>query len=50
MAPSALRAGSERVLRLVGEMDAGRRLRLRRLGYSDAEAGALSALHTRNFM
>ncbi|MDB4928649.1 MAG: hypothetical protein JWM10_1133 [Myxococcaceae bacterium] len=50
MAPAALRSGTERVQRLVGEMDTGRRLRLRRLGYSDDEARALSALHTRNFM
>jgi hypothetical protein len=31
-------------------MDAGRRMRLQRLGFGDAEAARLSALHTRNFM
>jgi hypothetical protein len=31
-------------------MDRGRRLRLQKLGFPDAEAEALSALHTRNFM
>jgi hypothetical protein len=31
-------------------MDAGRRTRLRRLGFADGEAAALSGLHTRNFM
>jgi hypothetical protein len=50
LAPAALRAGTARVQALVAEMDAGRQLRLRRLGYSEPEARALSALHTRNFM
>jgi hypothetical protein len=31
-------------------MDDGRRQRLRRLGFDDAQAAALSSLHTRNFM
>jgi hypothetical protein len=31
-------------------MDEGRRKRLIRLGFSEPEAGELSALHTRNFM
>jgi hypothetical protein len=31
-------------------MDAGRRARLRKLGFEAAEAASLSALHTRNFM
>jgi hypothetical protein len=48
--PAALRAGHAAVLALVREMDAGRRTRLARLGFSAAEAAALSALHTRNFM
>jgi len=48
--PEALRRGNARVARLVAEMDAGRQLRLRRLGYGDDEARALSSLHTRNFM
>jgi TusA-related sulfurtransferase len=47
---SALRRGHAAVLELVREMDAGRRQRLLRLGFSDSEAEALSALHTKNFM
>jgi hypothetical protein len=31
-------------------MDQGRQRRLVRLGFSDVDAAALSALHTRNFM
>jgi hypothetical protein len=31
-------------------MDAGRRARLRKLGFGSEQAAALSALHTRNFM
>ena len=46
----ALRQGSQRLFQLVREMDDGRRKRLVRLGFSDAEAEELSALHTRNFM
>jgi hypothetical protein len=49
-APEALRRGHAAVVALVREMDAGRRQRLLRLGFDDAQAGALSALHTRNFM
>ena len=39
-----------RVQRLQEEMDEGRQRRLVRLGFPPAEAAALSALHTRNFM
>ena len=46
----ALQQGSRRVLQLIQDMDEGRRKRLVRLGFPDAEAAALSALHTRNFM
>jgi hypothetical protein len=46
----ALRQGSRRVLQLIQDMDEGRRKRLVRLGFPEAEAAALSALHTRNFM
>ena len=45
-----LREGSRRVLRLIQDMDEGRRKRLVRLGFPEPEAAALSALHTRNFM
>src|SRR5579862_5449601 len=48
--PEALRLGHERVMELTKEMDDGRQKRLRRLGFSDAEAAELSSLHTRNFM
>ena len=46
----ALRQGTKRLFHLIREMDDGRRKRLTRLGFSDAEAEELSALHTRNFM
>jgi hypothetical protein len=49
-APDAIAAGYDAVLALIAEMDAGRRARLRKLGFDEAEAAALSALHTRNFM
>jgi TusA-related sulfurtransferase len=48
--PSAIAAGYERVVGLQQDMDRGRRQRLERLGFEGAEAAALSALHTRNFM
>jgi len=48
--PHALRAGWRAVQQLQDDMDAGRRRRLARLGFSDADARALSQLHTRNFM
>ena len=37
-------------MQLTRDMDEGRRKRLIRLGFTDAEAEELSALHTRNFM
>lgn len=49
-APAAIARGYARVVELVAEMDAGRQVRLRRLGFSELDAVALSALHTRNFM
>jgi hypothetical protein len=48
--PAALRRGHAAVVALAVEMDAGRRVRLRRLGFTDGEAETLSSLHTRNFM
>lgn len=48
--PDAIARGHDRVLALVAEMDQGRRQRLRALGFPEAEATALSSLHTRNFM
>jgi hypothetical protein len=47
---AALRRGWDLVISLTLEMDAGRRMRLGRLGFDEREAEALSALHTRNFM
>jgi hypothetical protein len=43
-------AGYARAQTLKDEMHAGRKARLEKLGFSDAEAAELSALHTRNFM
>ena len=48
--PDAIARGHDAVAELERDMDDGRRKRLRRLGFSDGEAEALSALHTRNFM
>ncbi len=48
--PAAVAAGYRSVQRLQEEMDEGRQRRLVRLGFPPAEAAALSALHTRNFM
>ncbi|HSE98657.1 MAG TPA: ferritin-like domain-containing protein [Blastocatellia bacterium] len=48
--PAAIAQGVDRVQRLKEEMDAGRRSRLIRLGFSPDKAAALSSLHTRNFM
>jgi hypothetical protein len=48
--PAALRRGHAAVVSLVEDMDSGRRQRLVRLGFDPAQAAALSALHTRNFM
>ena len=48
--PEQIALGHDRVLTLHHDMDHGRRVRLERLGFSEEEAAALSALHTRNFM
>jgi hypothetical protein len=48
--PAAVAEGYAKVVALKAEMDAGRRGRLLKLGFAPAEAEALSALHTRNFM
>jgi hypothetical protein len=37
-------------VQLKEEMDRGRQVRLRKLGFSRDDARALSSLHTRNFM
>ena len=47
---AAIARGFAAVEALQADMDAGRRRRLVRLGFSPADAAALSALHTRNFM
>lgn len=48
--PAALRAGHAKVVALQQDMDAGRRQRLARVGFTADEAAELSSLHTRNFM
>lgn len=48
--PAALRRGHRAVMALQAEMDHGRQSRLLRLGFAPDQAGALSVLHTRNFM
>lgn len=50
LSPRAIAEGFARVQALEAEMADGRRRRLVRLGFPPAEAGALAALHTRNFM
>lgn len=49
-APEALAAGWAAVATLKEDMDHGRQVRLRRLGFDESQAAALSTLHTRNFM
>jgi len=49
-APEAIAAGWDRVQLLVGRMDSTRRSRMVQIGFDEAQATALSALHTRNFM
>ncbi len=49
-APSDVRRGWDAVVGLQEDMATGRQKRLERLGFSPGDAGALSALHTRNFM
>jgi hypothetical protein len=48
--PGAVGAAYDSVVTLQLEMDHGRRQRLRKLGFDEDEAAALSGLHTRNFM
>ena len=48
--PREIRSGFGRVMQLQADMDAARRGSLVRLGFSEADAQSLSALHTRNFM
>jgi hypothetical protein len=48
--PDAIAAGFEKVQTLKREMTADRTSRLIKLGFAPDEAGALSNLHTRNFM
>jgi hypothetical protein len=48
--PGALRHGHRAVIDLQRAMDDGRRGRLERIGFSNADATRLSSLHTRNFM
>jgi hypothetical protein len=45
-----IRRGFDLVTALKADMDKGRRGRLARLGFSEADATELSSLHTRNFM
>mgnify|MGYP001150740206 CR=1 FL=1 len=42
--------GHDAVSALVQEMHIGRKRRLLKLGFNDADAEEMSALHTRNFM
>jgi hypothetical protein len=48
--PQDIAAGYARVEMLKHEMHAGRKARLEKLGFGEAEAAELSGLHTRNFM
>jgi hypothetical protein len=48
--PDAIATGFDRVTALQRDMDQGRQRRLVRIGFSEDDATALSALHTRNFM
>jgi hypothetical protein len=48
--PGEIASGWDRVQALIAEMDHGRKVRLRALGFSPGESEALSGLHTRNFM
>jgi hypothetical protein len=47
---AAIRQGQQKVQELQQDMAAGRRLRLLKLGFPEAQAVRLAALHTRNFM
>ncbi|MCC7011575.1 MAG: ferritin-like domain-containing protein [Planctomycetes bacterium] len=48
--PRAIERGHAAVVELLAQMDAGRRMRLRKLGFDARQAEQLSELHTRNFM
>jgi len=48
--PQEIGIGFNRVMQLQADMDSARRASLIRLGFSEADAQALSQLHTRNFM
>jgi hypothetical protein len=48
--PANIGRGHRAVTALVQEMHSGRKRRLLKLGFSDADAEEMSALHTRNFM
>ena len=48
--PREIGEGFTRVMQLQSDMDSARRTSLVRLGFSEADAQALSQLHTRNFM
>jgi hypothetical protein len=48
--PADLARGHGNVSELVRDMDVGRKNRLKKLGFAEAEAEELSSLHTRNFM
>jgi len=48
--PASIARGHDLVEALQQDMDRGRKARLSSLGFDDAEATRLSALHTRNFM
>ena len=50
MDAGSIARGHRAVSDLVQQMDAGRRTRLKQLGFAEDQAAALSALHTRNFM
>jgi hypothetical protein len=50
LSPTAIGKGHAAVRELVDDMDRGRQKRLLKLGFSAAQAEALSQLHTRNFM
>jgi len=50
LSPAGIARGAAAVAELQAQMAAGRRTRLRQLGFAAGEASELSALHTRNFM
>jgi hypothetical protein len=50
LSPVGIARGAAAVAELQAQMDAGRRTRLRKLGFAAPDAEALSGLHTRNFM